>query len=76
MHSILRRPGRVGGADIAHRCAENIWPRFVTVFHEDQDLLRKAASERNYRSLYCTNYTGSSATPLQYPSGRAEEYSM
>ena len=48
----------------------------MTVFHEDQDLLRKAASERNYRSLYCTNYTGSSTTPLQYPSGRAEEYSM
>ena len=56
--------------------AENIWPRFVTVYHEDQDLLRKAAGERNYRALYCTNYTGNSATPLQYPSGRAEEYSM
>jgi len=48
----------------------------VTVFYEDQDLLRKAARERGYRALFSTNYTGNSTTPLQYPDGRPEEYSM
>ena len=57
-------------------CADNLWTRFVTVFHEDQDLLRKMARERRYGALYTTNYTGSTAAPLQYPDGRAEDYAM
>ena len=56
--------------------ADNIWTRFVTVFHEDQDLLRKMARERHYGALYTTNYTGSTTAPLQYPDGRAEDYAM
>lgn len=51
-----------------------MWQRFVTVFHEDQDLLRKLARDRDYRGLFCTNYTGNTSAPLQHPDGRAEDY--
>ena len=56
--------------------ADNMWQRFVTLFHEDQDLLRKAAHEKGYRGLFCTNYTGSTTSPLQFPDGTADQYRM
>ncbi|EIE27053.1 P-loop containing nucleoside triphosphate hydrolase protein [Coccomyxa subellipsoidea C-169] len=51
----------------------HIWTRFVTVYREDQDELRREAQRRKVH-ITTSNYTGSVTAPLQHPDGPASQY--
>lgn len=55
-------------------CTGHIWPRFVTMYREDQDELQREADRGGFKGLLTTNFAGSPNAPLRYPDGQASQY--
>ncbi|BDA44497.1 Structural maintenance of chromosomes protein 5 [Coccomyxa sp. Obi] len=59
---------------LEHQLPRHIWPRFVTMYREDQDELQREADRAGFRGLLTTNFAGSPNGPLRYPDGQASQY--
>ena len=63
---VLKSPGTWAGAG-------TVWVRFVTVFREDQDLLRDSARRLGHYQPITTNFGGDPTAPIPHRLGTAAE---